>query len=193
MNLFDRRADRANGSELKWLNEPEAWRFNEDGSLEVMAPPKSDWFIDPSGKSVRSSAPFLYYPVRGDFEVQTKVSAAMKSPYDSGCLMIMADESRWAKLCFEFYENQPSILSVVTNSASDYCISGKVEVPEPYLKIARTGNCFTFYYSADGEKWEMIRYFGLPCEDEVKVGVVAQCPTGDGCRVTFSFLRLDQP
>ncbi|QYR21159.1 DUF1349 domain-containing protein [Paenibacillus sp. sptzw28] len=194
MNLFDHCVDNTLGSELKWLNEPATWSFKQDGSLEVIAPPKSDFFIDPSGKSTRSSAPFLYKQVKGDFQVETRLSVEMKDPYDSGCLMIMSDESHWAKLCFEFFENTPTIISVVTNPTSDDCISCKVEVRDPFLKIVRTGNCFSFYYSEDGEKWETIRYFGLDCSMDIKVGVVAQSPTSDeGCRITYSHLVMNQP
>lgn len=192
MNLFDHCIDNSISPELTWLNEPVDWSFKRDGSLEVIAPPKSDFFIDPSGQSARSSAPFLYTSVKGDFQAETRVRVEMKAPYDSGCLMIMSDESHWAKLCFEFYENRPTIISVVTNPSSDDCISFKAEVSEPCLRVVRKGNCFTFYYSEDGQSWQMIRYFGLDCADDIKAGVVAQSPTGEGCRVTFSRLTVTQ-
>ncbi|MBW5448597.1 DUF1349 domain-containing protein [Cohnella sp. CFH 77786] len=188
MNLFDRCSDRNLSPELKWMNEPGSWAFGENGALEIAAPPKSDFFIDPSGQSVRSSAPFLYAMKRGDFDMVTRVGVEMKAPYDSGCLMVMSDDGHWAKLCFEFYESTPTIISVVTNNHSDDCISCKAEASKPYLRIKRAGNCFTFYYSADGQKWETIRYFGLDCEEEIRIGVVAQSPTGEGCRVTFEHL-----
>ncbi|MFC5468145.1 DUF1349 domain-containing protein [Cohnella suwonensis] len=192
MNLFDRCFEKTLCQELKWMNEPDTWSFNANRSLEITAPSKTDFFIDPSGESVRSTAPFLYTLVHGDFNMVTRVGAEMKAPYDSGCLMVMSDDRHWAKICFEYYENKPTIISVVTNNNSDDCISCKAEASKPYLRIARAGNCFTFYYSEDGQKWEFIRYFGLECQEELKVGLVAQSPTGEGCRVTFDQLVINQ-
>lgn len=185
MNLFDRCSEKTLCPELTWMNEPEHWCFKTNHSLAIIAPSKADFFIDPSGNSVRLSAPFLYTLVSGNFTMVTRVSVEMNNPYDSGCLMIMTDARRWAKLCIEYYNNKPSIVSVVTNNYSDDCVSCKVESRNPYLRVTRAANCFTFSYSEDGHSWDMIRYFGLECPQEIKLGLVAQSPIGESCRMTF--------
>ena len=116
----------------------------------------------------------------------------LKEQYDSGCLMVRASDTIWAKVCFEYFEEQPSILSVVTRGYSDDCVSAPVHVTKPYLRIARTGHSFAFHYSQDGEKWKLVRYFRMECPEEVQVGVVAQSPIGEGTRVTFGNVRLQQ-
>lgn len=105
--------------------------------------------------------------------------------------MIMADDAHWAKVCFEYFENTPSILSVVTRNTSDDCISGTMDVSNPYLRVARAGNCFAFHYSSDGQHWKLARYFGLEVPKELKVGVVAQSPVGEGCDVIFEALTVE--
>lgn len=190
MNLFDSCSGQSLQAELNWINKPDNWEFDVDQALVVSAPAAADFFIDPSGETIKSSAPFLYTKVKSDFSVVTRVSVEMKQQYDSGCLMVMADDTHWAKLCFEFFEDYPSILSVVTKNSSDDCISAKVEVTQPYLRIARAGNCFAFHYSLDGKRWELVRYFGLDCPEEIKVGVVAQSPVGDGAQVKFDLFLL---
>lgn len=192
LNLFDDGSDKLLNSELNWINEPKSWKFDANHSLVISAPAEADFFIDPSGAAVKSSAPFLYTLVQGDFNLTTRVSVDMKQQYDSGCLMVMTDDQHWAKLCYEFFENKPSILSVVTKKNSDDCISGKVDVLQPYLRIARAGNCFAFHYSLDGEQWNLVRYFGMECPAEIKVGIVAQSPIGEGCLVQFDYFEINR-
>jgi regulation of enolase protein 1 (concanavalin A-like superfamily) len=124
MNLFEKCAGSLLGKELTWINEPGEWGFHSNQSLAISAPASADFFRDPSGEIVVASAPFLFTKIKGDFILTTKVSVEMKAQYDSGCLMVMADDLNWAKLCFEFFENKPSILSIVTKDTSDDCISG---------------------------------------------------------------------
>lgn len=192
MNLFDGCIEKSLSSNLQWLNEPDKWIFQPDNSLSVAAPAIADFFIDPSGETNKNSAPYLYTLLRGDFSVVTRVSVEMKEQYDSGCLMIMADDRNWAKICFEFFDNTPSILSVVTRNTSDDCVSRQVEVQQPYLRAARSGNCFAFHYSVDGQHWSLVRYFGMDCPEEIKVGVAAQAPISEGCQVGFEHFTIEE-
>ncbi|OXM85599.1 DUF1349 domain-containing protein [Paenibacillus rigui] len=190
MNLFDRCSGNSLSAELSWIHEPNRWTFDEDKGLLVSAPENADYFIDPAGTQVKASAPFLFTKVQGDFNISTRVHVEMKHQYDSGCLMIMSDSQNWAKLCYEFFEGRKSILSVVTKNTSDDCIGGDLDIVNPFLRIARSGNSFAFHYSLDGLRWHLIRYFGMECGAELKVGVVAQSPIGEGCQVSFEHLRL---
>ncbi|CAI6016824.1 hypothetical protein PAECIP112173_00095 [Paenibacillus sp. JJ-100] len=191
MNLFEHSSGKRLSKDLEWLNEPEDWCI-KNGEVCITVPPASDFFIDPAGAAVKESAPFLHTTITGDFSITTQVQVEMKEQYDSGCLMVRASNTIWSKVCFEYFEEQPSILSVVTRGHSDDCVSAPVNVTKPYLRIARTGHSFAFHYSQDGEKWKLVRYFRMECPEEVQVGVVAQSPIGEGTRVTFSNVRLQQ-
>ncbi|WP_138754511.1 DUF1349 domain-containing protein [Paenibacillus sinopodophylli] len=190
MNVFEDCSERALSSDLQWLNEPSHWGFNADHSLSISAPAIADFFIDPSGATYKDSAPYLYTLIKGDFSIVTRVNVEMKQLYDSGCLMLMADDRNWAKVCFEFFDNHPSILSVVTRNTSDDCVSSPLEVQQPYLRAARSGNCFAFHYSLDGQQWKLVRYFGMDFPEEIKVGVAAQAPISEGCQVRFQHLAI---
>ncbi|MED4582323.1 DUF1349 domain-containing protein [Brevibacillus choshinensis] len=182
MNLFE--------EEMHWMNEPDNWRMLPNHALEVSASPAADFFRDPQGDLVVSSAPFFYTEATGNFILTARVSVEMKSQYDSGCLMVMVDRENWAKLCFELYEKKPSIMSVVTQGVSDDAVSVHVGTSEVYLRIAKFDSSFAFHYSVDGEEWNLTRYFGMKCLDEVKVGCVVQSPTGEGCTAIFDYLDL---
>lgn len=178
---------------LTWLNEPEHWEFTANDRLIIDAPTKADFFKDPGGKHVAHSAPYLHIQVNSTFQLITQLQVDMNELYDSGCLMLMADENNWAKLCFEFNGEYATIVSVVTqNGLSDDCNSERVLVSNPYLKITKNDQLISFYYSPDGEVWKLIRYFGMNTSAQFTAGVVAQSPKGAGCRVEFLSLVLSE-
>jgi hypothetical protein len=76
------------------------------------------------------------------------------------------------------------VVSVVTRGVSDDCNSRTVEGAETWLRVARLGAAFAFHTSADGARWELVRYFALPTS-EVEVGFEVRSPTGAGCTATF--------
>ncbi|WP_169087169.1 DUF1349 domain-containing protein [Paenibacillus sp. PL91] len=179
---------------MSWMNPPENTMYTEEGGLMIVAPPSADFFQDPAGIHIASSAPFLHLPVDSSFELTTRLRAEMRNTYDSGCLMLMSDHENWAKLCFEYNGQYPTIVSVVTrDGSSDDCNSERVTVENPYLRITKSQDCVSFFYSMDGEDWRLIRYFGMKCPSGLVAGVVAQSPKGDGCRVHFDYLQLSQP
>ena len=184
MNLFAGASNRNLNHQLSWINEPESWGFH-DGKLHIDVPESADFFKDPAGVNVRSSAPFLYCDAQGDFSLTTRVDVDMLDAYDSGCVMVMVDQENWAKLCFELVNQVPTFVSVVTRNLSDNCISEQIGNAKPYLRILRAGNCFGFHYSLDAIKWTLVRFFGLDAPTKVKVGVVGQCPAGKGTKVRF--------
>ena len=190
MNLFTGLDGKQLGNGLSWINEPQDWSFGA-GGLSVLAERNTDFFIDEEGPSIRRSAHFLYTNAVGDFELTARLSVDMHYPFDSGCLMLMDSESKWAKVCFENWMNKPSIVSVVTDGYSDDCPSYPVDEKTVYLKILRAGNCFGFHYSLYGTAWTIVRYFNLKVAAQIKAGIAAQAPVGESCRIGFSLLDVE--
>ena len=188
-NVFSDLNGKTKPAGFRWMNEPREWSFTEEG-LVVQAEPQTDFFKDPAGTSVQHSAHFLYTLYEGDFTFMTKVEVEMLDDYDAAVMMIMIDDDHWAKLCYEFTYKKPMIVSVVTKGVSDDCNSLVVPESGVYLRVTRFDDCFAFHYSHDGKWWEMVRYFTLDTGAAVKVGVVAQSPTGNGCTVTFKDLHI---
>lgn len=181
-------------NEFKWMNEPEHWAFTERGELHVEAPAGADFFKDPAQKHMVSSAPFLFKQIEASCELTVQLQVDMHHIYDSGCLMLMADDNNWAKLCYEFNGEYPTIVSVVTkDGSSDDCNSMQVTTPAPFLRITKLGKVVSFYYSENGERWTLVRYFGVEESRSYVAGVVAQSPQGKGCRVIFQSLSIMNP
>lgn len=172
--------------DFQWLNQSDATFTG--GKLTIEAPPQSDFFcnngaISESGITPETlyNAPYYYTEVAGDFVVRVKVSHAFKDTYDSATLMIMKDYQVWAKLCFEKTDfDTHAVVSVVTNQTSDDANGCNIEGNTVWLQATRVNNSFSFHYSVDGKKYYMARFFNLPVDHKVKVGLVAQAPTGKG-------------
>lgn len=95
--------------------------------------------------------------------------------------MVLQDLNIWAKACFELTDfNTRAVVGVVTNQISDDANGCNIEGNEVWLQVARAGNSFAFHYSLDGKRYDMMRFFSLPVEETIKVGFVAQAPTGQG-------------
>lgn len=170
--------------EFKWLNES---RIEKKGDLiEIVAPPETDYFcVHPGDDEIspdsKHDAPYYYTEVEGDFVLRVKAIPDFKDTYDASAVMIMKDLSCWAKSCFEQTDfGTRAVVSVVTNGASDDANGCNIDADSVWLQVCRVGNEFGMQYSEDGEHFYMMRYFYLPVDPVVKVGLVAQSPIGRG-------------
>lgn len=125
--------------------------------------------------------------------MKVKVSHDFKNIYDSASVMIMKDLECWAKACFEYTDfNTHAVVSVVTNGSSDDANGCNLEGTTAWLQICRVGNDFAFHYSVDGEHFYMMRYFYLPVDSVIKVGLLAQAPLGDGGARVYEHLSIEK-
>jgi len=163
-----------------WLAEdPAKWSLTAvDGSLQILA---SDSSLD---------GPALPYNIlvrnapAGDFEITTSLQFAPTSNYQVAGLIVFQDQSNALQfgrafcdlpeacvgdgIYFDNYENG-------SITGSNYRTSYRGEVL--YLRLQRTGNVYSGYFSENGEQWtkigEHVRDFS-----QVRVGLIAaQAPT----------------
>lgn len=179
-------------SPFRWENQPAHWEPLTDGGLRIHVPPRVDYFQDPTGVLSADSAPFMWLPVQGDFTVRAYVRHPFASTYDAGALMVRQDATHWAKLCFEATDfGSRAVVSVVTNGTSDDANGVDVSVSDIWLQIARRGNLFAMHYALDGRCWRMVRYFALDLAN-TRVGLVAQCPVGQGAVIDWLSFSIDE-
>ena len=161
--------------------------------LTLTARANTDLFIDPAGVEpgqVPDAGRFTGLPPAGDFTLAAQVTVEFGSTYDAGALLVHAAERRWAKLCFEYSpQRRPTAVTVVTRQTSDDCNSFEVDGGTLWLRITRTGAAWAFHASTDGAWWRLLRYFSLG-KDLVRVGFLAQSPTGEGCAATFDHITF---
>ena len=167
--------------------------LDDEGTLTLTGEAYSDLFVDPAGTSLdRPDAGYLVgVPPQGDFTLSARVTVPFESSFDAGVLLVHSGRERFAKACFEFSpQGRPMAVSVVTRGVSDDANGRFVDGNTLWLRVTRTGHCWAFHSSLDGEWWDMLRYFTLeePPKDreKVRVGFLAQSPAGEGLTVTFA-------
>ena len=184
--------------EFKWLNESEI--VKKENKIEIMAPARTDFFcgsIDECEEGILPeslcNAPYYYTEVEGDFVLRVKVSHAFQDTYDSASVMVMKDLSCWAKACFVLTDfGTHAAGSVVTKGDSDDANGCNLEGDTAWLQVCRVGNNFSFHYSVDGENFYMMRYFHLPADPVIKVGLLAQAPAGSGGIRVYEDLSIER-
>jgi regulation of enolase protein 1 (concanavalin A-like superfamily) len=141
------------------------------------------------GFDVAPDAERFVAPVSGDFQLSALVSVNFESTFDSGVLIGYVDESTWFKICAELDPaGVPRVVSVVTRGgASDDSNGSPISQAGAHLRIARLGRAFALHTSDTGESWDLVRYFALGVQDDqpIKIGILAQSPTGEGVAVRF--------
>ncbi len=162
-----------------------------EGGVAITAPEKSDDFIDMFTRVVKFDAPCYHTAVRGDFIARCRVKPDLKATYDAGGILVCESKSRWIKLELERTDlGYSSIVSVVTEKVSDDSNGEKMDAAAVWLQVVRKGNNWCLHHSLDGFKWKMTRYFHLKMKSEVAIGMEAQSPLGEGCRVEFTGFEI---
>jgi regulation of enolase protein 1 (concanavalin A-like superfamily) len=171
---------------LEWIEQPVNYTY-ESGILKIRSGPKTDMFIDPQGEYNVLNAPGAVFKPSEYFQLSARVHVDFKSQYDAGVLMLYANNTQWAKLCFEYSpQGEPMVVSVVTRDISDDGNCSIIEGSDVYLRVSGLGKAYVFHYSLDGRFWHFVRYFHMETDDPFNVGFLSQSPTGEGCDAMFT-------
>ncbi len=177
---------------LNWKNTPRSWNLDTKNVLTISSNAKTDWFVDPFDGTVANSAPILLFTPASDYVLSARVTVKFATKWDAGALMLMGDDHHWAKLSFEFSpDSKPTLVTVVTRGLSDDCNSMNLPEDSVYLRIAKSGGAYVFYFSTDGQNWQILRTFSLDTELPVRVGFESQSPAGSGAVAQFSTITYD--
>ena len=171
---------------LSWVNKPISYKINPE-SIFIQAGEKTDMFRDPNVTYNTDNAPRLSFTADPNFVLTAEIHHDFISKWDGGAIVLEADKMNWIKFCFEKdYTGMHRVVSVVTKDISDDCNSVAITGNQVFYKIAKADNVITLYYSADGKKWFLIRHLQFNTTKLIKLGFMAQSPTGKDCKVTFS-------
>ena len=177
---------------LSWQNKPLSWNLDSKNVLTISSDAKTDWFVDPFDGTVAKTAPILLFTPGSDYVFSSRVTVNFATKWDAGALMLWADDHHWAKLSFELSpEGKPTLVTVVTRGLSDDCNSLPLPGDSVHLRVAKSSNTYVFYFSTDGESWQILRTFSLDTELPVRVGFESQSPAGAGVVAKFSAISYD--
>ena len=174
---------------LFWENTP--LHFHGDSTqLLIEAGEKTDMFRDPNVAYNTDNAPKLLFVADSNFVLTAAIHHNFVNKWDGGAIVLKVDSLNWIKFCFEKdYTGQHRVVSVVTKGISDDCNSAAVPANTVFYKVAKAGNVITLYYSLEGRAGLLIRHLQFDSPTPLKVGFLAQSPTGKNCTVQFSHIR----
>lgn len=180
-------------SPLTWRNPPASWNYDSSTKiLTISAAPKTDWFVEPSSGTVANTGPVLLFTPASDYILTSQVAVTFAAKYDSGALILWGDDHHWAKLSFERSPSGvPAVSTVVTKGTSDTWNSKEFKSDSVYLRLARSGNVYIFFFSPDGATWQKVRTFSLDTDLPVQAGFQVQSPAGAGTVANFSSITYD--
>lgn len=171
---------------LHWENQPKGYQV-DPSAITIIAGAKTDMFRDPNVTYNTDNAPKLLFEADSDFVFTASVEHPFANKWDGGALVLKQDSLHWVKFCFEKdYTGARRVVSVVTKGISDDCNSVQVSSNKVYYKVAKAGNVITLYYSLTGAKWFLVRHFTFDATKALRIGFLAQSPTGRECKVRFS-------
>jgi regulation of enolase protein 1 (concanavalin A-like superfamily) len=174
---------------FEWQVAPADWMVGLDGTLHIVAGPRTDLFLDPAGRPAQLGAPRLTAAVEGDFQLSAYVKPALEATFDAGALVLYAADHTWVKLALERSpQGQAMVVSVVTRGLSDDANGRVVTGDGHWLRVSRIGPTCALHASDDGVRWDLVRHFAFAAPDGLEAGFLAQSPTGEGCAVTFDSL-----
>jgi hypothetical protein len=174
---------------LFWENNPVEVRTRPN-EITIVAGSKTDMFRDPNATYNTDNAPKLLFRPDEDFVLTTTIEHAFTSKWDGGALILKQDSLHWIKFCYEKdYTGARRVVSVVTKNISDDCNSVSFNTNRIHFRVARAGAVITLYCSEDEKSWLLIRHLQFEFTKGLKVGFLAQSPTGERCEVTFSNIQ----
>jgi uncharacterized protein len=177
---------------MSWQNKPRDWHMDENKALTISAGAKTDWFVDPFDGTVANTAPILLFDPSTDYVLSTRVTVQFTTKWDAGALMLWGDDHHWAKLSYEYSpDGKPTLVTVVTRGLSDDCNSTHMSGDSVYLRIAKSGGTYIFYFAEDGKNWQILRTFSLDTQMAIRVGFESQSPAGTGAIAKFSEIAYD--
>lgn len=171
---------------LFWRNQPLKFDIQKD-RFTIVAGPKTDMFRDPNVTYNTDNAPKLLFNADSNFVISAGIEHVFANKWDGGAIVIIQDSLNWIKFCFEKdYTGVKRVVSVVTKDISDDCNSVEIKSNKVFYKVAKANNVITLYYSLDNQKWFLVRHLQFNTSKPLQIGFLAQSPTGNNCKVTFS-------
>lgn len=186
-------ADSCNiGIFTKYLNNPQTVFSND--TLVINSGAKSDFFNDPNGIDKYSNAPMLMKEVDNTkpFTFTAKVKPSFSETYDAGALYLFYNDELWQKFAFEMDERKfTRLVSVRTTGTSDDNNHDAITQEEVYMKISSDTKTIGFYYSLDGQIWQLARLYRNEYPQTVYIALSSQSPIGKGIDTQFTEIEFN--
>ena len=177
----------------KSLNSPKFIWAND--MLTISSGTKSDYFNAPNGTDIANNAPLLLKEIDNTkpFTFRAKVRPEFAGTYDAGAIYLFCNESLWQKFAFEMDEHGLTrLVTVRTKGTSDDNNHDAITQEEVYMKISSDSKTVGFYYSLEGQQWQLVRLYRNDYPDSIYIALSSQSPVGDGIKTQFTKIELTE-
>uniref|UniRef100_A0A7M5V7C6 DUF1349 domain-containing protein n=2 Tax=Clytia hemisphaerica TaxID=252671 RepID=A0A7M5V7C6_9CNID len=179
--------------DLKWMNEPSKWEFN-NGGLTVFPDEKHDFWRKTYYKPemINNNGHVLYkeVPINANVMVETEFNLSAINQFDQGGLMVYLDEKHWIKTGIEFADGVKQLSCVVTNDYSDWSTQD-YDSSNLAIRLYKLNSDYVVEVRKQEEdKWTFIRICHLNNTDnkQAKLGLFTCAPVAKGGSVDFKYL-----
>lgn len=176
----------------KSINNPKA--TIEGDTLTISSGARSDFFNDPNGDKF-ATAPLLIKELDNTkpFTFIAKVKPSFANTYDAGTVYLFVNDNLWQKFAFEMDERGLTrLVTVRTISTSDDNNHDAITSPDIYMKVSSDTKTVGFYYSLDGEQWQLVRLYRNDYPSEIYLALSSQSPLGEGIDTKFTNIMLSE-
>ena len=175
----------------KSLNSPKFIWAND--MLTISSGTKSDYFNAPNGTDIANNAPLLLKEIDNTkpFTFRAKVRPEFAGTYDAGAIYLFCNESLWQKFAFEMDEHGLTrLVTVRTIGTSDDNNHDALTESSVFMKISSDTQTVGFYYSVDGQTWQLTRLYRNEYPPKIYIGLSSQSPMGQGIDSHFTEIEL---
>jgi len=166
-----------------------------DGVITFSAEPKTDYFRAPNGR-VLDNAPILLTEIDNTrpftFLGHLTPGFTEKGRFNAAALYVFSSPVLWQKFAFEQdMRGLHKVVSVRTMDTSDDNNHDTIrDSASVWYKISSDATTIAFYFSLDGETWNLIRTYRNNYPEKAYLGISSQAPSDDPCVSTFDSLSL---
>lgn len=136
----------------KWVREDQThWSFKTSpGYLQILTQQKDLWHTI-------NTAPLLLQPLStDDFEIVTKIVMAPNENYQQGGLILYGNDDNHFRLTYGYFDRRGFEFSKEINGQFESIILPAPSGDNFYLRISKSGENFSGYYSSDGSEWIIV-------------------------------------
>lgn len=169
-----------------------ATQTSPDG-VTIASGAKTDFFRETDGVTAYANAPVILTGIDNTrpFTFIARVTPELGATYDAGALYFWTRDDKWLKFAFERDERGLSrIVTVRTDGTSDDNNHDVVSAGSVFMKVSSDTVSLGFYYSVDGQSWQLVRVFRNHYPARLWLGLSAQSPTGAGNWARFEAVQL---
>lgn len=189
--------DTLSGSpELRWHCEPREWSWEKNTAcLRLRTDDQTDFWQRTHYGFRADNGHFLYVPVQGEVEFETRVRFQPQHQYDQAGLMVRVSADCWLKASVEFEpEGRDHLGAVVTNLGwSDWSTQEVENLQELILRAEVVqGDCTVHWRKPGDTEWQQLRVAHLHAwkpETSFCIGLYACSPKSGGFESVFDEIR----